>query len=204
PRHWAERPRPLDAFDAKGDALALLAALGAPVDNLQVSTDAPGWYHPGRAGALRLGPTVIAWFGELHPGVLRALDVKGPAVAFELFLDRVPLPKAKKGQGAGAARPPLAASPFQPVERDFAFVVDESVPAEKLIRAARGADKALVTEVGLFDVYDGPGVGEGKKSLAIGVTLQPTERTLTDQEIEAVCARIVAAVVKATGGTLRS
>ena len=201
PRHWAARPRTVDAFDAKGDAVALLTMLGAPVDNLQVTTDAPAWYHPGRSGVLRLGPNVIAQFGELHPRVLRRLDVKGPVVAFELFLDRVPSPKAKKD--SGAARPPLEASPFQPVERDFAFVVDESVPAEKLIRAAKGADKALVTAVGLFDVYAGPNLGAGKKSLALSVTLQPTERTLTDAEIEAVCAKIVAAVVKATGGTLR-
>jgi phenylalanyl-tRNA synthetase beta chain len=192
----------VDAFDAKGDALALLAMLGAPVDNLQVTTDAPAWYHPGRSGVLRLGPNVIAQFGEVHPRVLRRLDVKGPAVAFELFLDRVPQPKAKKD--AGATRPPLEASPFQPVERDFAFVVDDSVPAEKLIRAAKGADKVLVTNVGLFDVYAGANLGAGKKSLALSVTLQPTEHTLTDAEIEAVCAKIVAAVVKATGGTLRS
>jgi phenylalanyl-tRNA synthetase beta chain len=202
PRHWAQRPRTVDAFDAKGDALALLAMLGAPVDNLQVTTDAPAWYHPGRSGVLRLGPNVIAQFGEVHPRVLRRLDVKGPAVAFELFLDRVPQPKAKKD--AGATRPPLEASPFQPVERDFAFVVDDSVPAEKLIRAAKGADKVLVTNVGLFDVYAGANLGAGKKSLALSVTLQPTEHTLTDAEIEAVCAKIVAAVVKATGGTLRS
>lgn len=202
PRHWAERPRAVDAFDAKGDALALLAALGAPVDNLQVTADAPGWYHPGRSGSLRLGPTVIARFGEIHPRVLRQLDVKGPAVAFELFLDRVPQPKARKD--AGATRPLLQASPFQPVERDFAFVVDESVPAEKLIRAATGADKALVSNVGLFDLYAGPHLGAGRKSLAITVTLQPTERTLTEAEIEAVSQKIVAAVVKATGGSLRS
>lgn len=202
PRHWAERPRAVDAFDAKGDALALLAALGAPVDNLQVTADAPGWYHPGRSGSLRLGPTVIARFGEIHPRVLRQLDVKGPAVAFELFLDRVPQPKARKD--AGATRPLLQASPFQPVERDFAFVVDESVPAEKLIRAAKGADKALVSNVGLFDLYAGPNLGAGRKSLAITVTLQPTERTLTEAEIEAVSQKIVAAVVKATGGSLRS
>jgi phenylalanyl-tRNA synthetase beta chain len=202
PRHWSQRPRPVDAFDAKGDALALLATLGAPVDNLQVTTDAPNWYHPGRSGVLRLGPTVVAQFGELHPRVLKRLDVKGPAVAFELFLDRVPQAKAKKD--GGAARPMLEASPFQPVERDFAFVVDEATPAEKLIRAAKGADKALVANVGLFDVYAGPNLGAGKKSLALSVTLQPTERTLTDAEIEAVCAKIVAAVVKATGGSLRS
>jgi phenylalanyl-tRNA synthetase beta chain len=201
PRHWSQRPRPVDAFDAKGDALALLAALGAPVDNLQVTADAQSWYHPGRSGSLRLGPTVIAQFGELHPRVLKRLDVKGPAVAFELFLDRVPQPKPKKD--AGAARPLLDASPFQPVERDFAFVVDESVPAEKLIRAAKGADKALVTNVGLFDVYAGPNLGAGRKSLALSVTLQPTDRTLTESEIDAVSQKIVAAVVKATGGSLR-
>ncbi len=202
PRHWSQRPRAVDAFDVKGDALGLLAALGAPVDNLQVSADAPGWYHPGRSGALRLGPTVIAWFGEIHPRVLRRLDVMGPAVAFELYLERVPMPKAKKD--AGAARPLLEASPFQPVERDFAFVVDDATPAEKLIRAAKGADKALVTNVALFDVYAGPNLGEGKKSLALSVTLQPTQGTLTEAEIEAVSQKIVAAVVKATGGSLRS
>jgi phenylalanyl-tRNA synthetase beta chain len=180
----------------------LLAALSAPVDNLQVSADAPAWYHPGRSGAMRLGPTVVAQFGEVHPRVLRRLGVKGQAVAFELFLDRVPQPKAKKD--AGAARPLLDASPFQPVERDFAFVVDEATPAEKLIRAAKGADKALVTNVGLFDVYAGANLGAGRKSLAISVTLQPTDRTLTESEIEAVSQKIVAAVVKATGGTLRS
>ena len=150
---------------------------------------------------MRLGPTVIAWFGEIHPRVLRRLDVKGPAVAFELFLDRVPQPKAKKE--AGATRPPLDASPFQPVERDFAFVVDEDVPAEKLIRAARGADKTLVTQVGLFDVYSGPNLAPGKKSLAIAVTIQPREKTMTDEEIDALGRKIVAEVGKRTGGALR-
>ena len=199
PRNWAEKPRALDAFDAKGDALALLAELGAPVDNLQVTTDAPGWYHPGQSGVLRLGPTVIAQFGVLHPSVLRALDVKGTAVAFELFLDRVPLPRQK-----GTARPKLEASPYQPVERDFAFVVASDVPADKLLRAAKGADKALIRNIAIFDLFEGASLGEGKKSLAISVTLQAPDRTLTDAEIEAVAVKIVASVTKATGATLRS
>src|SRR5262249_13267706 len=132
PRHWAAKARSVDAFDAKADATALLGVLGAPVDNLQATTDAPAWYHPGRAGVLRLGPTVLAHFGELHPRVLRQLDVKGAVVGFELFLDRLPQSKAKgKGQGqSSAARPLLQASPYQPVERDFAFVVDADMPAE--------------------------------------------------------------------------
>jgi len=199
PRHWAQAPRPVDAFDAKADALAALAACGAPVDNLQVTADAPAWYHPGRSGVLRLGPTVLAQFGELHPRVLRRLDVKGPAVGFEALLDRVPLPRER-----GVARPPLVAPPFQPVERDFAFVVDAELPADRLVRAVKGADKMLIAAVAVFDVYAGAGIEDGKKSVALAVTLQPTDRTLTDAEIEAVSSRIVAAVAKATGGSLRA
>lgn len=198
PRHWAAERRPVDAYDAKADALKVLEAAGAPVDNLQVSADAPGWYHPGRSGCLRLGPKVLARFGALHPKVLKAFDLKGPAVATEIFLEAVPEPKRK-----GTARPALDLSPFMPVERDFAFVVDLEVPAEKLLRAAKGADKALIAEVALFDDYRGKGLPEDKKSLAIAVTLQPRERTLTEQDLEAVSKKIVGAVEKATGGTLR-
>ncbi|WP_193368892.1 phenylalanine--tRNA ligase subunit beta [Pelagibius marinus] len=198
PRHWAGGARAADVFDAKGDAEAVLGACEAPVENLQVTRDAPGWYHPGRSGVLRLGPKVLAQFGELHPRVLKALDLKGPAVAFEVFLDAIPLPRAGKQK-----RSLLELSPFQPVSRDFAFLVDEEVPAEKVLRAARGADKALIAGVSLFDVYQGKGVEPGKKSLAIAVTLQPREATLTDQEIEAVAEKVVAQVTKATGGTLR-
>lgn len=199
PRHWSGADRPLDALDAKGDALAVLTACAAPVDNLQVTPDAPGWYHPGRSGVLRLGPNILAQFGEVHPRVLRALDLRGPVVAFEVFVDRIPQPRAK----AGKLRPAPDLSPFQPVERDFAFVVADDVPAETLLRAARGADKTLITNVDLFDVYAGKGIEPGKKSLAIAVTLQPRDRTLTDAEIEAVAGKIVAQVQKATGGTLR-
>ena len=199
PRHWDAKPRPVDAFDAKGDALAVLEACGAPVANLQVTTDAPSWYHPGRSGVLRLGPNVLAHFGELHPRVLRAFDLRGPAAACEVFLERMPEPKAK----AGKQRRRLELSPFQPVARDFAFVVEAAVPAEKLLRAARGADKDLVAEVALFDSYAGKGIDPGKKSLAIAVTLQPREKTMTDEEIGAVEKKIVASVEKATGGILR-
>ena len=198
PRHWNQKQRGVDAFDAKADALAVLAAFGAPVENLQVVSDAPGYYHPGRSATLRLGPQVLAQFGELHPKVLKALDLKGPVVGFEVFLERLPMPRSK-----GTARPLLNASAFQPLERDFAFVVDAATPAEKLVKAAKGADKALITEVRVFDVFAGAGVAEGKKSLALSVTLQPREKTLTDSEIEAVAAKVVSSVNKATGGELR-
>ncbi|WP_207455922.1 phenylalanine--tRNA ligase subunit beta [Azospirillum sp. SYSU D00513] len=199
PRHWAEKARGVDVFDAKADAMAVLEAAGAPTANLQVTTDAPVWYHPGRSGVLRLGPTVMGRFGEIHPSVLEALGVKGPVVGFEVMLDAIPLPK-KKG---GTAKPMVQLSNFQPVERDFAFVVARSVEADKIVRAAKGADKALVRDVTVFDVYQGPGVEEGAKSVAVSVTYQPADRTLTDEEIEAVGQKIVAAVVKATGGALR-
>ena len=198
PKRWDDPGRPVDAFLAKADALAALAAAGAPEDGLQASTDVPEWYHPGRAGAIRLGPKLLGYFGELHPGVLREMDVDGPAAGFEIFLDRVPRPRARTG-----ARPPLKLSPLQPVERDFAFVVDESLPAETLLRAARGVDRKLVADIRLFDVYTGAGLGAGKKSLAITVVLQPEEATLTDEALDAFSRRLVAAVEKATGGTLR-
>jgi phenylalanyl-tRNA synthetase beta chain len=198
PRHWSGKPRAVDAFDAKGDAMALLSALGAPAENLQATADAPGYFHPGRSASLRLGPNVLAQFGEIHPKVMKELDLKGPAVAFEVFLDRVPMPRAK-----GTNRPLLDASAFQPVDRDFAFVVASDVAAEKLVKAAKGADKALIAEVAIFDVFEGGSLGEGRKSIALSVTLQPREKTLTDAEIEAVSAKIVAAVNKATGGELR-
>jgi len=200
-RHWAERFRPVDAFDAKADALAALAAAGAPTESLQVSDQAPAWYHPGRSGVFQLGPkAVLAHFGELHPGVLEVLDASGPIVGFEVFLDAIPAPRAH----ATRTRPPLDISDLQPVRRDFAFVVDEDVRAGDLIRAARAADKALISEVNLFDVFTGETIGEGKKSLAIEVTLQPRNKTLTDEEIEVVARKIVAQVNKATGGVLRT
>ena len=198
PRDWRQPPGEPDLYDAKADALAALAAMGAPVDNIQTADDPPPWFHPGRAGALRLGPSLLAHFGELHPDVLDAFEVKGPVAAFEVFLDAVPLPRAGRG------KPPLKLSVFQPVERDFAFIVDRDLPAETLLRAARSVDRKLVSEIRLFDVYEGKGLPDGKKSLAISVVLQPQEATLTDSEIDAFSKRLVAAVEKATGGTLRS
>jgi phenylalanyl-tRNA synthetase beta chain len=201
PRHWSAPPRDVDAFDAKADAQALLAALGFPADNMQIVAEAPGWYHPGRSGSFKLGPKLtIASFGELHPSVLQELDARGPLVGFELFLDALPLPKAK----AGRTRAAFAVSDLPAVERDFAFVVDAAVNAEQLVRAARGVDRALITNVSVFDVYEGSGVGAGRKSLALTVRLEPKLKTLTEAEIEAVAGKIVAAVGKATGASLRS
>jgi phenylalanyl-tRNA synthetase beta chain len=200
PRHWAVASRPVDVFDAKADAIAVLTALGAPVENLLTTADAPSWFHPGRSGVLRLGPTVLAQFGELHPRVLRELDVKGPAAGFEIDLDRLPQARSKPG----TARPLLKASAFQPIERDFAFVVSADTPAEKLVRAARGADKVLIASVSVFDRFAGAALGAGKKSIAISVTLQPVDHTLSEAEIDGVAAKIVAAVNKTTGAVLRT
>ena len=198
-RHWADPARAVDAFDAKADALAAIAAAGGNPDSLHVTAEAPPWYHPGRSGSLKLGNKLIALFGEIHPGILGHLDVKGPVAGFELFLEALPPAKPKPTK----ARPLLKASAFQPLERDFAFILDSAVAADAVVRAAKGADKALVGDVTVFDLYEGDKMAAGKKSLAITVTLQPTEKTLTDEEIEAVAARIVAAVAKATGGELR-
>jgi phenylalanyl-tRNA synthetase beta chain len=194
---WAAPARAVDWLDAKGDALAVLAALGVPMAAVQVTADAPGFYHPGRSGVLRQGPKVVlATFGELHPKVRDALGIPGAAAGFEVFLDAIPDPKKRK-KGV----PDLPA--FQPVRRDFAFLADATVAAEALLRAAKGADKALIADVVLFDRYAGDKLPEGKVSLAIQVTLQPRERTLTDAEIEAAGQKVVAAVTKATGATLR-
>jgi phenylalanyl-tRNA synthetase beta chain len=199
-RHWSGAAPTVGWADAKADVLAVLEALGAPVDKLQVARNAPGWFHPGRSGAFQLGPqNVLAVFGELHPNTLGALDAGGPVVAFEVLIDAVPEPKARPTRSKGA----LAVSELMPVRRDFAFVVDEDVEAERILKAARGADKALIVGVSVFDVFRGAAVGEGRKSVAVEVTLQPVERTLTDPEIEAVGQKIVAAVAKATGASLR-
>lgn len=198
-RHWTGT-READLFDAKADALAALEAAGAPVDSLQAAPEARAWWHPGRSGVLRLGPkNVLAEFGELHPGMLKALGIDGRVIGFEVVLDAIPQPKKQ----ALKARAPLQRSELMPVRRDFAFLMDDTVAAQDVIRAAKGADKALVTDVQVFDLYRGKGVPEGKVSMALEVTLQPNEKTLTDKEIEAVAASIVAAVEKATGGALR-
>ena len=190
--------RPVDVFDAKADAEAVLSAIGAPA-KVQVLRGGEGWWHPGRHGRICLGPKkVLGVFGELHPKVLQKLDVKGPVVGFVVWPDEVPLPR-KSGANRGA----LALRDLQAVERDFAFIVDADVEAQKLVNAAAGADKALIEEVRVFDEFIGGNLGEGKKSLAITVRLQPSEKTLTEKEIEAVSERIVEKVARATGGVLR-
>ena len=200
-RHWSAKAGPASVFDAKADALALLDTLGVAADRLQVVAEGPAWYHPGRCGTIRQGPkNVIGTFGELHPSVLEALDTSGPLAAFEITLDAVPAPRAK----ATKTKPPLVLSDLQPVRRDFAFVLDRGIEAAKVMKAAESADKKLISAVSVFDLFESDSLGEGKKSLAIEVTLQPTAKTLTDDEIDRVSKRIVAEVVKATGGTLRA
>jgi phenylalanyl-tRNA synthetase beta chain len=199
-RHWSTKTSEVDAFDAKGDVLAALAAAGAPSGALQIVPGGPAWLHPGRSGTIQIGPqNVLGHFGELHPRALEALRAEGPLVAFEVILERIPEPKPK----ATRAKPVLELSPLQPVERDFAFVVDRGVKAADIVRAAQTADRKLVTGVTVFDLYEGQGIEAGKKSIAIAVTLQPREKTMTDEEIEAIAGRIVAEVRKRTGGTLR-
>jgi phenylalanyl-tRNA synthetase beta chain len=200
-RHWSKRDGEVDAFDAKADALAVLVAAGAPAQALQIAPGGPAWFHPGRSGTIQIGPqNVLGHFGELHPSALEALDAEGPLVAFEVILERIPEPKAKPTR----AKPALELSPFQPVDRDFAFVVERKVRAADIVRAAQAADRKLIVGVTVFDVYEGPGVEPGKKSIAIAVTIQPRERTMTDEEIEALAAKIVGEVGKRTGGVLRT
>jgi phenylalanyl-tRNA synthetase beta chain len=197
PRNWLAPARPVDAMDAKADLWSAMAAIGVPLDALILTQDAPGFYHPGRSATVRQGPkTVLGYFGELHPRVLTALDLTGPVAAFELDLDAVADPKRRR-----KTAPDLP--PFQPIRRDFAFLVDDAIAADAVVRAARNADRTLIAGVSLFDVYQGGALPAGKKSLAIEVVFQPRERTLTDADIEAASQRVVAAVTKATGATLR-
>jgi phenylalanyl-tRNA synthetase beta chain len=200
-RHWSSPAAEVDPFDAKADAIAVLAAADAPVQALQIVPGGPAWFHPGRSGTIQIGPqNVLGYFGELHPVALEALDAEGPIVAFEVILERIPQPKAK----ATRIKPMLDLAPFQPVERDFAFIVDRTVRAADIVRAAQNVDRTLITAVNVFDVYEGTGIDPGKKSVAITVILQPREKTMTDEEIEAIAARVVAQVSRRTGGVLRA
>ncbi|MCP4780543.1 MAG: phenylalanine--tRNA ligase subunit beta [Hyphomicrobium sp.] len=199
-RHWDGAACEVDVFDAKADVFSVIAALGLDPNKAQITRDAPAWFHPGRSGALRLGPKVVlAHFGEFHPETLKTFDVAPPAVGFEIFLDALP-PEKRKSR----AKAPLEAADLLPVRRDFAFVLDRSVAAGDVMRAAAGADRALIQDVSVFDVFSGGNLAEeGKKSLAIEVTLQPTVETLTDKDIDAVAQKVIAAVKKATGGEIR-
>jgi small GTP-binding protein len=199
-KHWsgAETSRNNDVLDAKADAMAVLETLGFPATNMQINRNASDYYHPGRSGTFQMGKFVVAQFGELHPATLEELDIEAPVVAFEVFLDALPAPKRK-----GTTKPQLTLSAFQPVSRDFAFIVDENVEADAIIRAAKGTDRALITAVDVFDVYQGKGVEDGKKSVAIAVTMQPVKATMTDTEIDGLSQKIISAVTAKTGGTLR-
>ena len=199
-RHWSVKAGPVDVFDAKADAFAVLAAAGAPMQALQVVPGGPAWFHPGRSATIQIGPqNILGHFGELHPRAIANLKAEGPLVAFEVILEKIPEPKARPTR----AKPLLELSPFQPVERDFAFVVDNAVKSTEIVRAAQNVDKKLVSNVVVFDVYEGKGIDPGKKSIAIAVTIQPREKTMTDAEIESLAAKIVAEVTKRTGGVLR-
>ncbi|OHT18436.1 phenylalanine--tRNA ligase subunit beta [Edaphosphingomonas haloaromaticamans] len=199
-RSWqAGRAQAFDAYDAKAEALAILVAAGAPVDRLQVMEAVSPVYHPGRSATLRLGPkTVLAEFGELHPGTARAFDVEGTLIAGEVYLDAIPAKRA-----SGHMRTAFAPPALQPVTRDFAFLVPADRAADDLVRAVKGADKAAIVDARLFDVFTGAGVPEGQKSLAIEVTLQPGEKSFTDADLQAIAARVVAAATK-IGATLRA
>jgi phenylalanyl-tRNA synthetase beta chain len=197
-RHWQKVDDTAGLFTVKADLLAALEAItGAPM-SAPITQGAPGWYHPGRSGTIAMGPKVIAQFGELHPKVLAALDLKGPAAGFEIFLDAIPDAKSK-----GKAKPLFAPSPFQAIERDFAFVVDAKLAAGEIVKAVKQTDRALIDTVTVFDVYEGKGVPDGKKSVAVAVRIQPKDATLTEAEIEALAQKIVAGAVK-LGATLRS
>lgn len=199
-RHWSGKSGEADLFDAKADAMAILSQLGVDATKPQITRDAPAWYHPGRSATLRLGPkTVLGQFGELHPDTLKALGVDGPVVAFEVFIDAAPGEKKKS-----RVRPRLATADLLPVKRDFAFVLDRRIAAGDVVKAAAGADKALISNVAVFDLYEGGEMAKSdKKSLAIEVTLQSKAETLTDAEIEAVSQKIIADVKRVTGGEVR-
>ena len=196
-RDWSKSSHAADAFDAKGAMLAALeAAMGGPM-SAPVTSGAPSWFHPGRSGVIALGPKQIAHFGELHPKILAAFDIKLPVSGFEIILDAMPAPKARN-------RAPFSPSPFQAIERDFAFVVERSIAAGEIVKAIKNAERNLIDTISVFDIYEGKGVPEGKKSVAIAVRLQPADKTLTDAEIEAIAQKFVGAVAKATGAALRS
>lgn len=200
-RHWRSgRAESFDAYDAKAEAIAILAAAGAPAESLQALSPASGVYHPGRSARLSLGANnPLAEFGELHPATLKAFDLAGPVAAAEIFLDALP----RKRGAAGRMRPAYSPPALQPVKRDFAFLVPAELEADRLLRAVRGADRQQIAAAELFDVFTGPGVPEGQKSLAVEVTLQPTERSFTEDELKAISSRIVAAAGK-LGAVLRA
>jgi len=200
-RFWTGNATAVDVFDAKADALAVLEACGLSADKVQIEKDVPAWYHPGRSGVIKLGPKVIlGHFGEFHPEILEILDTEGPLCGFETFIDAIPQAKKK----AAKTRLPLILSPLQKVTRDFAFVVDKTTTAASITRAAAGADKKLIQSVKVFDLFEGKTLGTGKKSIAIEVSIQPVDRTLTDEDFEILSKKIIDNVIKTSNGALRT
>ncbi len=198
-KDWSGSARDYDVFDAKADALAVIAAANGPFENPQITTDAPSYYHPGRSGTIRLGKNVLAYFGEIHPSILKALNIKNRVVAFEVNLNNIPLPRNSQGK----ARKRLELSAFQPVDKDLAFVVDKNVSAAAIIAAAKNADRNHIIDVRIFDIYEGDNLPEGKKSVAIALTFQPQEQTFTDKDLENLMNKVIVEVGKKTGGELR-
>ncbi|MCK5374708.1 MAG: phenylalanine--tRNA ligase subunit beta, partial [Alphaproteobacteria bacterium] len=200
PRHWTSdiNERAVDAYDAKADAIAVLEACDAPAANAQISNDAPEYFHPGRSGVLRLGKNIIAQFGEIHPAILDEMGIKTPISGFEVFLENIPQPRNK-----GTARPLLALSPFQPLARDFAFVVKDNVTSKDLVRAAKSGDKKLIKDARVFDIYKGKGIDDGYKSVALSVTIEPVENTLSDEQLDELMNNVIDAITNKCGGVLR-
>jgi len=200
-KHWSSKEvsRKVDVFDSKADALAVIAAINPSLKTLPISHDAPSYYHPGRSGVLRLGKNILATFGEIHPAILDDIDITGGVVGFEVFLENIPQPKT-----ISSIKPALEISPFQPVKRDFAFIISQDIAADALIAAACKGGGALVTDVTVFDVYQGNAVPEGNKSLAITMTFQPKDKTLTDKDIDEISQGVIKEVTTKTGATLRS
>ena len=199
PKDWQHSSRAYDVFDAKADALAVIAAAKGPVDAPQITTDAPDYYHPGRSGVIRLGKNILAYFGELHPLVLKAADIKTNVVAFEVFLDNIPVPHEAKTK----AKKKLELYALQAVDKDLAFVVSRTVPAANIVAAAKNADRTAISGVRVFDVYEGTSLPEGKKSVAINITFQPKDKTFTDAELETLMNKVISEVGKKTGAVLR-
>ena len=198
-KDWFGSQRSYDVFDAKADALATIAAAKGPIEAPQITTDTPDYYHPGRSGVIRLGKNVLAYFGELHLSVLKALDIKTNVVAFEVFLENIPTPR----DGKSKAKKKLELAQLQAVEKDLAFVVSKDVPAINIYTAAKTADRDNISDVRIFDVYEGENLPEDKKSIAITVTFQPKDKTYTDAELEALMNKVINEVSKKTGATLR-
>ena len=195
-RHWDATPRKVDVFDAKGDVLSALEATGVNISGLQVKTNAPKWYHPGRSGTLNMGKNCVAVFGEIHPKQAKAMGIKGTVVGFEIYPDMLPQPKNK-----GTNKPLLQINNLQSASRDFAFVVDNTVPSADIVKAVTSADRSLISTVSVFDVFP---LNDTQKSVALSVVLQPKTDTLTDNEIDTVATKIIEAVAKNTNGQLRT